>query len=158
MSGGLARRPGATQGVSTWPHCEGSSRPALPSGLPTSNRTFSVTITAPATATAGQTVTLQASLAGEPASQSIEPGLNRSELDIRLGGASSGTVIATGLVNPRIEPGTSWRMEGGQAQVTLANSGTVTFTPGTWRMQTYWYGCSVQNGQTAPVADTTSVS
>jgi hypothetical protein len=127
-------------------------------GLPTSNRTFSVMITAPATAAAGQTVALQASLAGEPSSSSIEPDLNRSELDIHLGGANSGTVLATGLVNPKIEPGTPWRMEGGQARVTLANAGTVTFTPGTWRMKTYLYGCSVQNGTTAPVAATTRVS
>lgn len=128
-------------------------------GFPVQNFTYSVTITAPATATRGQTVTLQASIAAtSPSSQNVAAGVNRAELDIVLGGASSGTVTATGLTNPSIQAGTPWRVEGGQAQVTLSNAGTVSFTPATWRMTTFHYGCSVKNGTTAPVADTTSVS
>jgi len=95
----------------------------------TSYGNFHVTITAPATATVGQTATVTAA---------VTAGVIRASLVINLGGVGSGTITATGLTNPDILPGTPWRVAGGRAQITFTRAGDVTFRTshldggGTW--------------------------
>jgi len=75
-----------------------------------------------------------------------------------LGGASSGTIVAEGLTNPQIDPGTPWRLTGGSAQVTFANAGDVTYRPGSLEVNSnggLLFGCVPQAG--APVAAITHV-
>jgi len=89
---------------------------------------YRITITAPATATRGQTATITTSIAtvaNHP--NAVAAGTIRATSSIALSGAASGTLTATGLTNPAIQPGTPWRLEGGQAQITFTNAGDVTY-------------------------------
>jgi len=94
----------------------------------TSYGNFHVTITAPATASVGQTATVTAAVtAAVNQSNTIAAGVIRASLVINLGGVGSGTITATGLTNPDILPGTPWRVAGGRAQITFTRAGDVTF-------------------------------
>jgi hypothetical protein len=122
-----------------------------------------VTITAPATAARGSTVTVTADIVNTRNNTDPVPANKyRGELRIKLGGASTGEILATGLINPQIDPGTPWRLLGGSAQVTLANAGDVTFSELGFRVLNNdqfgvpFFGCSPVG--TVPVADTTHVS
>lgn len=89
-----------------------------------------VTLDAPAVATRGQTVTVNINmelindLPGPRAAHTTG-----GSLDVSLGGASTGSTTGTTAWNPEIPPGAPLRLEGGTAQFTLANVGTVTYTP-----------------------------
>ncbi len=120
------------------------------------NVDYRITITAPATATRGQTATVTTSVVTvNNHGAYVAAGVVRASMTINLGGAASGTITATGLTNPEIQPGTPWRVNGGVAQITFANAGNVTFraaglNAGSW-------GC-VSNGLPQPVAATTTVT
>jgi hypothetical protein len=120
-------------------------------------------ITAPATATRGSTITLGASITDTRNwDQEFKPGEFHAIMGIALGGASSGTVEATGLDTPAIPRGEPLRLVGGHAQVTLNNVGEVTFSPVMWwhvnNSGVRFYRCEMPPGQTAPVAETTHVA
>jgi hypothetical protein len=127
----------------------------VPTFPPHWNDAYRVTVTAPATATRGQTVTVTASLVGIQATANTY----QAALVITLGGASSGTITATGLTNPAIPAGGTPKWNGGRAQVTLASAGTVTFTPGGFtvtRNGSFQWRCTAQGSPA--VADSTRVS
>jgi hypothetical protein len=118
--------------------------------------TYDVTITAPATASRGHTVTLTASVVNRATmTESKDVGFYKATLRIDLGGASSGSVETTGLANPALQPGDLWQLRDGSAQVTLTNAGDVTFSPGSWRMA--GFHCVTHFQQPVPVAATTRV-
>ncbi|MEO3813036.1 hypothetical protein ABGB17_28875 [Sphaerisporangium sp. B11E5] len=124
---------------------------------PWGHKVFDVTVMAPATVSRGQTGTVQVAMTDTVnSSTSLAAGVVRGTMTLHLGGVGSGTVDATGMTNPAISPGTPWRVSGGTAQVTFANAGTVTFTPGVFRAGAW--GCGVRTGYTAPVAATTDVT
>ncbi|MFC6081117.1 hypothetical protein [Sphaerisporangium aureirubrum] len=120
-------------------------------------KVFDVSVTSPATVTRGQTAAVQVAMTDTfMSTTSLAAGVVRGTMTLHLGGAGSGTVDATGLTNPAVAPGTPWRVSGGSAQVTFANAGDVTFTPGVFRAGAW--GCGVRTGYTAPVASTTHVN
>jgi hypothetical protein len=119
---------------------------------------FRVTINAPANATRGQTVTVTASIEGTRNYGShLSANFVHITLGIILGGAASGTIQATGLTNPEIQPDTPWRVTGGTARTTLNTAGDVTYRPGGFSENGGGWGCGLYDG-TSPVAATTHVS
>jgi hypothetical protein len=125
------------------------------------NEAFHVTITAPATATRNQTVTVTASLVGTNAGflDPVPADTYQAALTITLGGASSGTITATGLTNPALPARDPLKWNGGRAQVTLANAGNVTFKPGGFAVTEDGFARWTCIAQGSPaVADTTVVS
>lgn len=130
-------------------------------GGPAGIKTFDITVTAPATATAGQPVTVHADLTQvSPTWVGTEPaGRYTGYVVLELGGAASGRVDATGMTNPVIENGGLFRLSGGTGQVTLPAAGQVTlatsgyvlyYSTGTW--------ISSCGGGAKPVAATIQVS
>jgi hypothetical protein len=117
-----------------------------------------ITITAPATANVGQTGTVHTSVSETvPYPTNIPANTYTAQMDITLGGVASGMVYTNWMANPQIPAGTPWRVENGQAQITFAQAGTVTFTP--YRFLVYRNGsASYMCGGTAPVTATTQVS
>jgi hypothetical protein len=75
-------------------------------------------------------------------------------MDIILGGAGTGTVVAVDLAIPEIKQGEPYRLVGGHVDHTFAGSGDVTFTMGTVRRPILL--CGPNNP--APVITTTHVS
>ncbi|WP_372672130.1 hypothetical protein [Amycolatopsis kentuckyensis] len=128
-------------------------------GGPAGIKTFEITVTAPATAAAGQSVTVHADVTFVTPWGSAEPaGKYTGRVGLDLGGAASGHVDATGLTNPAIDAGAPFRMTGGTAQVTLPAAGPVTFaTTGyvQFAPSGMWFSCG---GGATPVAATTQVS
>lgn len=132
-------------------------------GGPAGVKTFEITVTAPATATAGQTVTVHADLKQvSPAwGGGTEPaGKYTGYVSLELGGAASGRVDAAGMTNPVIESGGLFRLTGGTGQVTLPAAGQVTlatrsyvlyYSTGTWIISCGGSGAT-------PVAATIQVS
>jgi len=117
---------------------------------------YRVTIGAPANANRGQTVTVTASIEQtQNYGAHLSANVYQATLDIVLGGAASGTIQATGLTNPEIQPGTPWRMTGGTAQGTLNTAGDVTYRPS--GINGGWWICGLSDGS-SPVAATTHVS
>ncbi len=111
--------------------------------------TYTITITAPATASRGATVTLGASIESSPATG--DPGSTPSSASMRiaLGGAASGEVIAYNFVIPH---GTT-NYVNGTATATLPNAGTVTFGPRGWSVP----GFTCYTVEPIPVLATTQV-
>lgn len=121
---------------------------------------WNITITAPATATRGQTVTLNVSAESTiPTTEPVEANLVFGFLDIRLGGASSGTVGSTRMSNPDIEAPTPLELTGGTAQATLANVGEVTYKAARFSYGITGAGlwCDPRPGFVPPVVTTTRV-
>ncbi|WP_410639480.1 hypothetical protein [Amycolatopsis sp. lyj-346] len=131
-------------------------------GGPSGTKTFEITVTAPATATVGQTVTVQADLKQvAPAWGSTEPaGKYTGSIVLALGGAASGRADATGMTNPAIQPGTPFRMTGGTGQVTLPTAGQVTLATSSYILYystgTFIMSCGGSGAK--PVAATIQVS
>lgn len=120
-----------------------------------------ITITAPANATPGQTVTLNISAESPtPSSQPVAAGVTFAYLDVRLGGASSGIVYSTRMSNPDIPAGSPLRYVGATAQATLANAGDVTYKPDKFAYGVTGAGvwCNARPGFVTPVAATTRVA
>ncbi|WP_156038634.1 MULTISPECIES: hypothetical protein [Actinoalloteichus] len=112
----------------------GTSRVTYSCGDPADPRVedIDVTITAPATATQGDTVTVEAStliLLGVPFD--APAGSFATELDIELGGDASGSVTAAGLSNVETPANEPIRFTGGETQITLDEPGQVSLTPAT---------------------------
>ncbi|MEV7091531.1 hypothetical protein AB0M80_01690 [Amycolatopsis sp. NPDC051045] len=131
-------------------------------GGPAGVKTFEITVTAPATATAGQTVTVQADLKQvAPAWGPTEPaGKYTGYVALELGGAASGRVDAAGMTNPAIAAGTPFRMTGGTGQLTLPTAGPVTLATRSYVLYYStgtWIGSCGGSGAT-PVAATIQVS
>ncbi|HET6707187.1 hypothetical protein [Amycolatopsis sp.] len=128
-------------------------------GGPSGIKTFEITVTAPATATAGQTVTVHIDvLHVTPWGPAAAAGTYTGRAGLDLGGAASGHVQAYNLTNPEIAAGAPFRMTGGTVQVTLPTAGQVTFaTTGyvQFAPSGMWFSCG---GGAAPVAATTQVS
>ncbi|MFE3599930.1 hypothetical protein [Streptomyces sp. NPDC059142] len=93
--------------------------------------TEKITITAPATANTGDTVTLQVAVEhGTKTTGTVPAKSVTAQMVVTVGGAGSGAVTATGLTNPEeIPQGTVPVLSGGTAQVSLSAPGDVTFTP-----------------------------
>ncbi|WP_103353022.1 hypothetical protein [Amycolatopsis sp. CA-128772] len=132
-------------------------------GGPAGTKTFEITVTAPATATAGQTVTVHADVTQvAPAwGGGTEPaGKYTGTVVLDVGGATSGRADATGLTNPVIEPGTSFRLTGGTGQVTLPTAGPVTLATSSYFLYystgTFIIACGGSGAK--PVAATIQVS
>jgi hypothetical protein len=130
---------------------------------PAGTKTFDITVTAPATATAGQTVTVHADLTQvAPAwGGGTEPaGKYTGTIVLQLGGATSGRVDATGMTSPVIEPGTPFRLTGGTGQVTLPTAGQVTLATSSYLLYystgTWIISCAGSGAK--PVAATIQVS
>ncbi|MBB4704566.1 hypothetical protein [Sphaerisporangium siamense] len=95
---------------------------------------FTTTVTAPATAKRGTTISVTVAFDTDLISYSgKDAGEQVGNMTILLGGAASGSVVANGLTTPAIPPGDTWKMSGGTAQVTVPNVGDVTFTPDRYR-------------------------
>jgi hypothetical protein len=127
------------------------------------DRTMLMEIIAPATARRGTTVTLETTITDTVNSQFDDPaGFYRGSMTIGVGGASSGSVEATGLTNRAIAAGTPFRLVDGRAQVTLPNAGDVTFRPGVWRLHAtsgaVFLVCQLRSSETAAIAATTHVT
>jgi hypothetical protein len=122
-------------------------------------RTYDITITAPATASTGQPVTVTATVASRhPLSQDEPAGAYRGEHVLTLGGAASGDFTVKPLSSPPLQAGEPWRLSG-SSRITFDNPGTVTFKPGLVGLtRPLTQGCIPANANTAPVAATTRVS
>ncbi|MCQ4084755.1 hypothetical protein NGB36_30330 [Streptomyces sp. RB6PN25] len=131
-------------------------------GAPSGVTTSQITVTAPATAAVGSTVDLQVSLStAQTAPIALPANGVQGQVVINLGGASSGSVTATGLTDPSgIAAGSPVVLTGGTASVQLSNAGSVTFTPGNTTVTVSEFGATVNCAVsgTAPVAATTQVS
>ncbi|OKI09462.1 hypothetical protein A6A06_01810 [Streptomyces sp. CB02923] len=116
-----------------------------------------VTITAPATAKAGDVVTLQVDLEREPhAAQDIPAHAITGQLTIGLGGAGTGSVQAAGLTNLQAVPKGGAVVLSGSTSATLSTAGDVTFTPA--GLQVAFNGAAATCspvGAVAPAATTT---
>jgi hypothetical protein len=119
--------------------------------VPKHRRAYTITITAPATAARGATVTLGASIesASAPAGIGTLDTPSNAVMPIRLDGAASGEVLAQGF----IYPDGSTDHAGGRASATLPNAGTVTFRPRSWFIP--GYNCTAV--EPIPVVATTQV-
>jgi hypothetical protein len=96
---------------------------------------WDVTVTAPATLTAGSTATIHTALTTPDSHPGAVPaGTYYGNLTLTLGGAGSGTVVTTGLANPALAAGEQLRIVGGTGQVTLNTRGTVTLMPRAFRI------------------------
>jgi hypothetical protein len=116
---------------------------------------YRVTIDVPASANRGQTVTMNASIEqSRNYGAYLSANVYQATLDIILGGAASGTIQATGLTNPEIQPDTPWRLTGGTARTTFNTAGDVTYRPG--RIHGGWWICELSDGS-SPIAATTHV-
>lgn len=116
-----------------------------------------VTITAPATAVVGETVTLEVStLRVNTLPFDVPAGATQVDMAIDLGGASAGSVTATGLSNVATPANERIQMVGGTAQLTLDSAGDVTLTPGGMESVIDDGTCTVDG--TAPVAATIQVA
>ena len=120
---------------------------------------YLVTITAPATATRGQAVTVTAALGSiGTANQDAPAGAYRAFMDISLGGAASGTITANGLTSPAVRVGDPLPLTGGVASVTFNAVGDVTYRPVRFVSTNRGFGCGVLGGGSGPVTATTRVS
>jgi hypothetical protein len=121
-----------------------------------SSKEVRFTVTAPATANLGQTVTVHTGVSETvPRPTAVPANTNTAQTWIVLGGAASGDVYTSLVANPHIPAGTPWRVENSEALITFNQAGTVTITPR--RFMVYGgvpYGC----GGAAPVTATTQVS
>ncbi|APU21615.1 hypothetical protein [Actinoalloteichus sp. GBA129-24] len=111
----------------------GTSRVTYSCGDPSAPRVedINVTITAPASAAVGDTVTVEAGtliLEGVPFDSPA--GSFHTELDITLGGSASGTITATGLSNEETPANTPIPFSGGEVALTLDQAGEASLTPG----------------------------
>ncbi|MEU7364085.1 hypothetical protein ACFW9V_01305 [Streptomyces hygroscopicus] len=126
----LGAGPAAADTVSTTYNCA--------AGGETLQTTETITVTAPATAVQGEQITLSVTVEdGTPVTEEIAANGVGAELDIAVGGAGSGTVVAKGLTNSTAVPaGQSVVLEGGTATLTAQGPGDVTFTPAGLRLNT----------------------
>ncbi|HEX6343603.1 hypothetical protein [Umezawaea sp.] len=120
--------------------------------------TYSVSVTAPAVVRKGKPIALTVS-ATKPAPADIPAGGIAGQMQVVLGGAGSGSVTATGLTNAVAVPiGQPMLLGPGSATATVANTGVVTFKPGTFTMS-IWIGttltCTLPSG--GPVLASTVV-
>ncbi|KDN18289.1 hypothetical protein [Amycolatopsis rifamycinica] len=132
-------------------------------GGPAGTKTFEITVTAPATATAGQAVTVHADLtqvAPAWAGGTAPAGQFTGYVVLELGGAASGRVNATGMTNPVVQPGTLFRLTGGTGQVTLPAAGPVTLATSSYVLyySTGTFISSCGGSGAKPVAATIQVS
>lgn len=127
---------------------------------PLTHRSAEVTVTAPATAAPGQTVTVTVVRLVDLSrrlDQPVAAGSYRYYLRLTLGGAASGMVNSTVMTNPALAAGEHVRVENGTAQVTMPASGDVTYQPTRFGPpENHWY-CWPKDGEPVPVVATTSV-
>lgn len=120
---------------------------------------FRITVTAPATATVGQTATLTASFYNTvPRGSHVAAGTFTGQLEIAVGGAGSGLVYANGLSNPDTQPDQPLGLDGGHAQYTYSASGSVTFKPQVIRIFRNGVAVELCGSNNTPIAATTRVS
>jgi hypothetical protein len=128
--------------------------------IPLHTRVIEFTITAPATASPGQTVTVTINRIvdhNNVLTDARPAGQDHVDATITLGGAASGTVSTTRLASPALQAGEFWRAETGTAQVTMPASGEVTYLPDTWHIVNGGWQCWPPSGGTVPVAARTRV-
>jgi hypothetical protein len=128
---------------------------------PLHTRSTELTVTAPTTAAPGQTVTVtvnrlvdRSNTASEPIAADTRPG----QVRLALGGSASGLIETGRMPNPAIATGEHWRVQNGTVQVTMPNSGEVTYSPSKWQLYPYpgWY-CWPKSGEPTPIAARTRV-
>ncbi|MFE6610167.1 hypothetical protein [Amycolatopsis sp. NPDC057786] len=154
VAGGLTLIAPATAQAGTVTVTWGCGSPLGPGG----QKGLRITVTAPAAATAGETVTIQANTVETTNHPWAEPaGRYTARLAIAVGGPAAETIHAEGLSNPATAEGTPLRLDGGTARVTLPTAGDVTFEPTGLLVSIdgiFRFVC----GGTAPIAATTRVS
>ncbi len=128
---------------------------------PGHTRVIEFTITAPATASPHQTVTVTVNRLVDRSrveSTPVEAGHYRADALITLGGAASGRVTTNELTSPALQAGENWRVENGTVRVTMPAAGEVTYQPDTWRIIPHpaWQ-CWPKAGEPVPVAARTLV-
>ncbi|MGP4003686.1 hypothetical protein [Streptomyces sp. 8N706] len=112
--------------------------------------TYSVTISAPKTAARGSNIPLTVT-ATKPAPAAIPAKGINGTMEIRYGGAASGKVTATGLVNENDVPkGEPLVLGPGKASVPATTAGAYTFAPGEHFDMKLWVGetlyCKLNKG------------
>jgi hypothetical protein len=102
-------------------------------GLAGWQEVYSVTVTVPATARQGDTITVTGRTAGTtPRSGARPAGYYVGSLGIMVGGATSSSVSITGMTSPAARDGDPYGLAGGSGHITLNNVGVVTFMPNSW--------------------------
>ena len=93
--------------------------------------TYTVSVTAPATATRGDTVTLSATVTGSRPQPGPRPAgyFSNGSLGLTVHGAATARVTVTGMTSPAANDRDPYRLVGGSARLTVNAAGTVTLSP-----------------------------